>query len=52
MQLSDTFSKRSKRHCLLQDTCSCQTLAVARQLQVADICNCQTLLLAKLATFQ
>ena len=42
LQLSDTFSKRSKRHCLLQDICSCQTLAVARHLQLPDTCSGQT----------
>ena len=33
LQLSDTFSKRSKRHCLLWDICSCQTFAVVRHFQ-------------------
>ena len=30
LQLSDTFSKRSKRHCLLRDICRYQKFAVVR----------------------
>ena len=43
LQLSDTFSKRSKRHCLLRDICRYQKFSVVRHFLFRDTFHYQTL---------